>query len=96
MSSDLDLSVYYKEGQDSVQEAAITVVNGQVTTPEAWGSLFAIRSTTINTQQYVIDQIELDQEGLVNVQASEFPPEISSTTFNGDGITITPSTPDAY
>jgi hypothetical protein len=89
-------AVYYKEGQDSVQEAAITVVNGQVTTPEAWGSLFAIRSTTINTQQYVIDQIELDQEGLVNVQASEFPPEISSTTFNGDGITITPSTPDAY
>lgn len=88
-------AVYYKEGQSDVQETAITVSNGQVTTPEAWGSLFAIRSTTITTQQFVVDQVELDQDGLVNVQASEFPDTIGATTFNGDGIVLTPSSPDA-
>lgn len=87
-------AVFYKEGQTDLQRATITVSEGSVTTPEAWGSLFAVQATTVTAERFIVDQVELTQEGLVVVQASEFPDDIATATFDGDGITLTPSTPD--
>jgi hypothetical protein len=84
---------FYKEGMEAITESMVEIKNGEVHSPEHWGSLFAVRERAVTTQRYIVDQVQLTEEGLVDVQASEFPDAIADATFNGSGITITPSTP---
>ena len=51
--------------------------------------MFTLSSSRITTGTYLIEQIDLDEDGLVNVSATEFPSELFFQDMNGTGITVT-------
>lgn len=63
----------YREGDADVRSATITINNGTTTDPSLFNSLFTVVSNQANANVYQVDQISMDEEGLVEIQASEFP-----------------------
>jgi hypothetical protein len=81
-------AVIYQSGDDHVTDVKLTVAGGKVTTPEHWGKLFALRVNTISSNPYIVEEIKLDEDGLVDISASEFPSTISGAVFGGSGIAV--------
>ena len=57
------------------EDANITISNGVVTDQSLWGKLFAKVPTVEERRYYKVSRIELDEEGLVQVDALFFPTE---------------------
>lgn len=64
---------YFKAGDPSVQTATLTVVKGRTGNPLLWGSIFSVIETSSYSGTYLVEQVELDEEGLVSISASEYP-----------------------
>lgn len=64
---------YYKTGSDTVQNGTITVSNGTVANSTFWGSVFTVTSPSTSSNVYLVEQLSLDAEGMVEIVASEFP-----------------------
>jgi hypothetical protein len=80
--------VYYRPGDPELTSGNLTIVNGTTTNTQLFGSLFSTQTSSLSTLTYLIEQVEIDEEGLVNVTATEFPPEIASDV-DGVGMIIT-------
>jgi hypothetical protein len=78
---------YYKSGSSDLSTATLTVSNGFTSQSELFDSLFTLSGSSITSSTYLIEQIELDQEGLVNVTATEFPAALILSDMAGTGIT---------
>lgn len=76
---------YYVAGATDVQTASLTITGGIATNTQLWGALFTLTSSTINVGTYLVEQIELDEDGLVSVIATEYPDSIASDV-SGSGI----------
>ena len=63
----------YISGEDSVRMISLEVENGKATNPEFYGALFTTLIPRENQNTYLVEQLELDDDGLVNVTASHFP-----------------------
>ena len=63
----------YRAGDDDVRFTTLTVINGVTTDASLFGSLFTVRSDQVNCNIYQVEQITMDEDGLVEVQASHFP-----------------------
>ena len=71
-----NVQVYFWDRSDNqVNEDTITVsiVDGQPKANKLFGSIFAIRDTTTRSLVYMVDSIDLDEEGLARISASYFP-----------------------
>ena len=64
---------YYKTGSDTVQNGTITVSNGTVANSTFWSSVFTVTSPSTSSNVYIVEQLSLDAEGMVEIVASEFP-----------------------
>lgn len=64
---------YFKAGNDSPQTASMTVTNGSTSDTALYGSVFSVIQSSVYTSTYVVEQVELDEEGLVSISASEYP-----------------------
>jgi len=80
--------VYFKPGMEDVMPASLVISNGFTTQSELFGALFTLAATSISTNTYQIEQVELDEDGLVNVLATEYPVERLLTDLSGS-TTIT-------
>jgi hypothetical protein len=70
------VQVYYWDRSDNqVNEDTITVsiVDGQPKANKLFDSIFAIKDTTTRSLVYMVDSIDLDEEGLARISASYFP-----------------------
>lgn len=70
------LQVYFWDRSDNqVNESSITVTlrDGQPFADKLFGSIFAIRNTTTRNLVYMVDSIDLDEDGLARITASYFP-----------------------
>ncbi|NBX49993.1 hypothetical protein EBT25_08625 [bacterium] len=66
-------ALIYNPVTGEVTEKAITVVNNAVTDSSVYGCLFTLLSTNINDNMYQVEQLTLDEDGLVNISAVEVP-----------------------
>ena len=63
----------YRAGDSDVRITSMTVSGGKVSDASLFGALFTVRSEAANCNIYQVDQITMDEDGLVEVQASHFP-----------------------
>lgn len=81
-------AVFYKSGDDHPMDVKLTVQGGSVVAPYHWGGLFALKVNTVTSNPYIVEQVQLDEDGLVDITASEFPPSIRDAVFSGSGISV--------
>jgi predicted phage tail protein len=75
--------VYFKSGMEDVMSASLVIRNGVTTQSALFGSMFTLAATSISTNTYQIEQVELDEDGLVNVLATEYPVEQMLVDLSG-------------
>jgi len=66
-------ALIYKPATSEVFEKQITVSGGRVTDSSVYNCLFTLLSTTVSKNVYQVEQLTLDEDGLVNVSAVEVP-----------------------
>lgn len=64
---------YFKSGNESIQEASLTVTNGRTSNSALFNSIFSIVEKLSYSSTYLVEQVELDEEGIVSISASEYP-----------------------
>jgi hypothetical protein len=72
---------YFNRDQDTVLEAVMNVVDGKVVETELWDTLVTLRYPGISSSVYQVQELTLEEDGLVQIVASEHP-----TT--GDGVSL--------
>jgi hypothetical protein len=82
---------YYKSGSDNISTGTLVLSNGRTTQPELFGTLFTLSSSNVTSATYLIEQIELDQDGLLSVTATEFPAAQILSDMAGTGILVVES-----
>lgn len=65
--------LYYKAGFEDVSSATMTLSDGRVTDSTLYGSLFTIVEATSSENIYMVEQLTLNEDGTVQITASEFP-----------------------
>lgn len=72
--------IYYLPPEDQTQESTMTIANGRVVEPALYNSIFTLVTPTNSANVYSVDQISLDEEGMVEIVATEFPCLPNTTT----------------
>ncbi len=71
--------VYFAVDDDEVTSATMTVADGKVVEPALHDTLFTISDTTVSSNVYMVEQLTLGEDGMVDVMATEFP---TTSTYN--------------
>jgi hypothetical protein len=71
--------VFYQSLDDKVTEATMTVSGGKVLETALHDSLFTISDSTVSSNTYMVEQLTLGEDGMVDVMATEFP---TTSTYN--------------
>ena len=66
-------AMVYNPATSAVLERTITISNNTVSDSSLYGTLFTLLSDTISKGVYQVEQLTLDEDGLVNVAAVEVP-----------------------
>ncbi len=71
--------VFYQSLDDDVTEATMTISGGKVLETALHDSLFTISDSTVSSNTYMVEQLTLGEDGMVDVMATEFP---TTSTYN--------------
>lgn len=71
--------LYYTSTNEEVKTATLTVANGKAVQPTLFNTIFTINTPTISSNTYLVEQLTLDGDGLVEVLATESP---TTSTYN--------------
>jgi hypothetical protein len=71
--------LYYTSSNEEVKTATLTVAGGKAVQSTLFNTIFTINSPTISSNTYMVEQLTLDGDGLVDVLATEFP---TTSTYN--------------
>ena len=63
----------YRAGDDDLRSTTVTINNGQTTDTTLFGSLFTVKDEQTTCNIYQVDQLTMDEDGLVEIIASHFP-----------------------
>ena len=74
-------AMVYNPATSEVLEREITISSGSVTEASLYGTLFTLLSETVNKGVYQVEQLTLDEDGLVNVAAVEVPVDSSGASI---------------
>jgi hypothetical protein len=86
--SDGTHTVYaYRPGGSDVETLTLTVSNGVVTDSDYWGIVYTYTDTTIQQNLYLVEQLTLDEDGLVSIVASFTPTEDTASKIALDVMT---------
>lgn len=75
-----DALVYYPTTSE-LKEQKITISNSRVATSSLHGALFTLLSSQVNQGLYQVEQLTLDEDGLVNIAAVEVPVDSSGASI---------------
>ena len=64
---------YWLQADDDIKSATLTVANGAAVETALWGAVFTVTNTTVSSTVYMVEQLTLNEDGLVDVVAVEFP-----------------------
>jgi hypothetical protein len=65
--------VYWTPTSDGSDYATMTVAAGKVVQPALWGAIFTISNVSTSSNVYMVEQLTLNEDGLVEIAATEFP-----------------------
>lgn len=65
--------VYWTPTSDGSDYATMTVAGGKVVQPALWGAIFTISNVSTSSNVYMVEQLTLNEDGLVEIAATEFP-----------------------
>lgn len=71
--------IYYISPNDTTAEGTLTVANGVAVEPALRGAIFTVVSAATGSNVYVVDQLSLDEDGVVEISATEFPTRPNTT-----------------
>jgi hypothetical protein len=71
--------IYYVSGGDETKSGTLTVANGKAIESALFNSVFTINNASVSSNTYMVEQLTLNEDGLVDVVATEFP---STSTLN--------------
>lgn len=71
--------IYYTSTNEETQTATLTVADGKAVETALWNSIFSVSSPAISSNVYMIEQLTLNEDGLVDIVATEFP---TTSTYN--------------
>jgi len=71
----------FRKGADQLEEATITITNGRVDDPQLFDALFSLRFTTVNQGVYQIEEVGLNEDGLVEITASAHPTDSTGASL---------------
>ncbi|MGA0948334.1 MAG: hypothetical protein ACO3SH_07840 [Candidatus Puniceispirillaceae bacterium] len=74
-------ALIYNPSTSDVSEKQITISGGRVTDASVYNCLFTLLSTTVSKNVYQVEQLTLDEDGLVNVSAVEVPVDSSGASI---------------
>ena len=74
-------AMVYNPATSEVRELSITITNGSVTDSSLYGTLFTLLSETVSKGVYQVEQLTLDEDGLVNVTAVEVPVDANGASI---------------
>lgn len=77
----------YRPGGTEVETISLTIANGKATDTDYWGLVYTYTDTTINQNVYMIEELTLDEDGLVSISASHTPVEGDASQVALDVIT---------
>jgi len=63
----------YRTGSDQVETGTLVISNGRVADQSMWGVLFSVENTTTSGNYYQVEEVSLDEDGLVEVKGSHHP-----------------------
>ena len=63
----------YRPGDQDVRDTTITITSGQTSDTSLFGALFSVKDTQTTCNVYQVDQLTMDEDGLVEILASHFP-----------------------
>ena len=91
MSRELDDLVYpiyhLNSDTDIVEEGSMTVKNGKVVESGLWDSIVTLRYPGISAQIYQVQQLTLEEDGLVQIVALEHPTDTAGVSEIGRDLT---------
>jgi len=68
---------YFDRAQDTTREGSMTVVNGKVQEQQLWDTIVTLRYPGISTSIYQVQELTLEDDGLVRIVALEHPTDAS-------------------
>lgn len=73
--------IYYKAENGDVFDGTITVVNNAVTDPAFFSTIFTVLESSTSENVYMVEQLTLTEDNLVQIAASEFPCDSSLSSL---------------
>ena len=70
----------YLPSDAEVRPMTLEIVNGCAVNQDLWGALFTTLTPRETQNTYLVEQLDLDEEGIVNITASHFPTRLDGTT----------------
>jgi len=64
---------YYLPGATEITEGTLTVVAGKATNNALAGVVFTVRSDSVESHVYLVEQLTIGEDMLVDISASYFP-----------------------
>lgn len=68
---------YYDRDSGDVQEGSMAVVGGKATSPQFYDTIFTLKYAAASQGVYQVEQLTLDDQGLVEIVAAEHPVDAS-------------------
>jgi hypothetical protein len=64
---------YFKAGNSATFTETLAVNSGRTSQSTLFNAIFSVNSTSSYTSTYLVEQVEVDEEGLVSISATEYP-----------------------
>jgi hypothetical protein len=71
----------YRKGSDDVERVMMEYKDGRVTNEIYWGSVFSSLIPDSASNTYLIEEVTIDEDGLVDITASHFPTNSLGESF---------------
>lgn len=65
--------IYWTSTNEETEKATLTVANGKALETTLFNSIFTINNVSTSSNVYMVEQLTLNEEGLVEIAATEFP-----------------------
>jgi hypothetical protein len=65
--------VYWTQTNEETKTATLTVAGGKAVQPTLWNSIFTVNNASVSSNVYMVEQLTLNEDGLVDIVATEFP-----------------------
>lgn len=73
--------IYYKPPASAVATGSLTVSNGTTSQSAFFGSVFTVTTASTSSNVYMIERLTMDEDGMVEISASEFPTNSSYSSL---------------